>query len=479
MPQYSHECLFGASGVRLRCIALILGVCGTSEFRLRVSQAIAIFTAMTKPARKQILAIEFPRLEAPSPVYLKLGPREISLWFRDQEGYTFDGEGRPFAAFRQQRRFRRALDGRLIVTAWGKGTSSQRARQVTLYERPQAEAELRQWRARLQPLLAEITSGRYRAQVLHRPSASTPNADELRVVLAKILAWDGRALAQDIDHYFLVYHPVAILPPDQYLALYLQMTIGCSYNRCVFCEFYRDRPYRVRSEQEFLAHLEAVEQYFGAAITMRRRLFLGDANALYMDANDLRQHFQSLNRRYDIGDSETSQDKLRFDGIYSFVDSFTGSKLSETLLRDLAALGLRRVYLGFETGNEELRRMLHKPGNTDQVIATAQLFKHAGINVGIILLVGIGGLKMASAHVTDSVRALAAMALDKNDLIFLSDLVVAPDSKYLAVAAAHQWRVFSADELLPQRMSFIRAIRQQPSFSKVKIANYDIREFVY
>lgn len=86
--------------------------------------------------RKRIVALDFPDLDEPMPVYVKLDAPEISLWFGEQEGYTFDDSGRPYAGFRQHRRYRRALDGRLIETAWGDGP--RRPRLVRVYHQREA-----------------------------------------------------------------------------------------------------------------------------------------------------------------------------------------------------------------------------------------------------------------------------------------------------------------------------------------------------
>jgi radical SAM superfamily enzyme YgiQ (UPF0313 family) len=302
----------------------------------------------------------------------------------------------------------------------------------------------------------------------------------MEALVTKVLAWDENKLNDDIARYHQVYHPVTILPPDQYLALYIQSTIGCSYNRCLFCEFYRDRPYRVRTQEEFVQHLDAVAEYLGPALAMRRRIFLGDANALHIDARELRQRFTALHLRFSIGkknDQTTSQPQ--FAGINSFIDSFTGVRLSADLLRDLCNMALCRVYIGFETGHEPLRRSLQKPGHTRQVIKTVRNLKQAGISVGVMLLNGIGGRDMVDHHMHDSIIALEAMDLDHQDIIFLSDLVVTAGSAYAKVADETGWEVPGAEALLQQRLTFMDAIRQAKFARCAKVANYNVREFVY
>ena len=92
--------------------------------------------------------------------------------------------------------------------------------------------------------------------------------------------WDGAALDKDRQRFEEIYTPIGILPPDQYLALVLQATHGCSHNACTFCTFYRGIDFSIKSPDAFRSHVAAVIDFFGPALSMRRSIFLADANAL-------------------------------------------------------------------------------------------------------------------------------------------------------------------------------------------------------
>ena len=77
-----------------------------------------------------------------------------------------------------------------------------------------------------------------------------------------------------------LYHDVPVLPPDQYTSLVLAATDGCRYNQCTFCGLYRDVRFRRRSADEFRDHVRAALDYHGAGLTLRRTVFLGQADAL-------------------------------------------------------------------------------------------------------------------------------------------------------------------------------------------------------
>jgi radical SAM superfamily enzyme YgiQ (UPF0313 family) len=68
-----------------------------------------------------------------------------------------------------------------------------------------------------------------------------------RAWLSHIAGWNWDRLEGEAGPFRnSIYKPVSILPPDQYLALVVQATEGCSYNECSFCTFYRDRPFRIK-----------------------------------------------------------------------------------------------------------------------------------------------------------------------------------------------------------------------------------------
>ena len=111
----------------------------------------------------------------------------------------------------------------------------------------------------------------------------------MQAALASLTRWDWASLEADRARFQQIYTPVGILPPDQYLALVLQATHGCSHNACTFCTFYQDIPFRIKTPEQFRQHVAAVLDFFGPALAMRRSIFLADANALVAPMGRLRE----------------------------------------------------------------------------------------------------------------------------------------------------------------------------------------------
>jgi radical SAM superfamily enzyme YgiQ (UPF0313 family) len=257
-----------------------------------------------------------------------------------------------------------------------------------------------------------------------------------------------------------------ILPPDHYLSLVLQATQGCAFNSCTFCHLYRD-PYRVKTPDEFAAHVEDVRAWLGPSIALRRRaVFLGAANAIAVPTARLLPLLETV---------ETMVAPPR--GVAAFVDGFTGTKKTEDEYRALAAHGLRRVYIGLESGHDALLAFVRKPATSAEAIETVRTIKAAGVGVAVIVMTGLGGDRFAAAHVRDTVGALAAMRLGHGDLVYFSDLVETWDTAYPQAARDAGIRSLSANERLEQQQTIQAALERAPLGPRT--ARYDVREFIW
>jgi hypothetical protein len=300
----------------------------------------------------------------------------------------------------------------------------------------------------------------------------SPEADPMqRVVMLAALELGARftagAARADAKRFAQVYSPIGILPPDQYLSLVVQGTTGCSFTSCTFCDLYHE-PYRVKTALEFEQHLERVRAYLGASLTLRRRsIFLGAANALAAPLPRLIEWFNLLVRELEA--------KKR--GVGAFVDGFTGARRTTGDFQTLAKRGLRHVYVGLESGHDPLLGFVRKPATRAAVVDTVRAAKAAGVRVGVIVMVGLGGDRYAAAHAADTIATLNAMRLGAGDILYFSDLVEIPGTTYTALAAGVGIRALTPAERGTQR----QAIRDGLRFGgpPPKISTYSVREFVY
>jgi hypothetical protein len=463
------------------------------------------------------------------PATLLVGEVSTVLSIDDALVSSWDLAGRPYALVRDTGTYRRGLDGRLLwkreTTADGprlrQRLSAMEGEPVIEAARRDAEATLeavRSCAARLSPVAmgqdpviprdpgwtgleesavsapASADPPRSPAGNVARGFASGPGPDGTprgdKVVaqgdsrftrvgtrndtseavrrLQAIVAMDAGALREDAARFLAASGPVGILPPDQYLSLVVRVTEGCSWNACSFCSLYRDVPFRWKSPDELRSHLLALGEYFGPSIALRRSVFLGDANALCLAHDRLLPLVETV--------------AARFPGVplYSFLDAWTGQRRRPSEWRDYAGLGLKRVYVGLETGDPGLLAWLEKPGSPQDAVDLVAALHETGIGAGVIVLLGAGGERFAEAHAARTAEAVTAMRLDPEDIVYFSEYVNDPSLAYgQRAAGAEDLRPLSPERCADQRRAIVDGIRRAPGARPPRHATYDIREFVY
>jgi hypothetical protein len=415
------------------------------------------------------MVYEFTIPTLPATVSLSLRPASTSIMLDHDQVYAFDGAGRLLTAFSDERLYKRGLDHRMLVK-W-RPDAPGRPEHI---HRDVPDDEKRRLVDTVRNVIGQIVD------------ALPPNAPPgCRERLEHIVQWDSRAYAADRERFAQVYQPVPILPPDQYLALVLQATEGCHYNHCTFCRFYRRRRFRIKSTAEFATHITAAREFLGAGLGMRRTIFLADANALVAPTERLINFFDAINNAFEVAPAQLNgaaladwraQHPLGVTGIYSFLDAFTGKRKTREEFETLVTRGLRRVYIGMESGHTPLLEFLCKPSMPDDVRAVVQAAKVAGANVGVIIMLGIGGERYAAGHVADTIAVVNSLGLDASDILYFSPFVDEPGSEYDALTSAAGVRPLTGEEIQDQG----RAIRAGLRFVALpRISTYDVREFIY
>jgi hypothetical protein len=386
---------------------------------------------------------------ADKPVTLNLQPGSLTVAFDEQTVLAYDRAGRLWSAFFQGHTFRRGLDGCILV----KWTESGQRQRKKIWA---SEADLVVNRcADLMNSLAGVTL-----------EARSPQRLELELAIERAKRFTARSARVDVERFLRIYKPIGILPPDQYMALVLQLTEGCSFNTCTFCTFYRDRPFHIKSPDEFRAHIAGVRQYLGESLALRRGIFLADANALVVPHKQLVALLKTLSLS-SLGSGRP---------LFAFLDGFSGHKKSADDFAELASFGLKRVYIGLESGHAPLLQWLHKPGHAADAVEAGRAMKAGGVHVCVIVLLGAGGDRFSDGHVRDTIEVINAMGLGAGDLIYFSEFITAPGQPYGRIAERDQIGPLSVERMRAQR----RAIEAGLKFAGMpKCATYDIREFVY
>jgi radical SAM superfamily enzyme YgiQ (UPF0313 family) len=389
---------------------------------------------------------------------ISLKPHSIALSVDGTRVVSWDRGGRLYSVFDNGVTWRRGLSGQVIEK-----TRAGEERERVLLDAASADrvvgaaADLA--RAALERMMGPAWTW--------TSAADAVELQEARALLSLVSRFDAAAARADADRFGLVFGKVGILPPDQYLSLVVQATEGCSFNTCTFCDLYRES-YRVKTVEEFRRHVSGVLAYLGSSASLRSRgIFLGAANALAVPMARLLPIFEILLEELDGA-------RL---GVSAFVDGFTGTRKTPAEYRLLSHLGLRRVYVGLESGHDPLLAFVRKPGTAADATETVRAIKAAGVSAGVIVMTGLGGRRYAEGHERDTIAALGAMGLGEGDLLYFSDLVEVPATSYPLMAADADLGTLTREERQAQQAR-IRAGLEQAG-GRPQFATYDIREFTY
>jgi len=193
------------------------------------------------------------------------------------------------------------------------------------------------------------------------------------------------------------YEGMIFRPPSEAESLILQVTVGCSYNRCTFCSAYQGKSFRIKTYEEVREDIDEASSY-GARIP---RVFLADGDALTLPQEDLIRILGYLRARLK---------GLERVGIYANAKDILLKDLEE--LRALRELGLGIIYLGLESGNRDVLRRIKKNATVERLVQASRRVKEAGILLSVTVLLGIGGVELARAHAEDTGKVLSEMDPD-------------------------------------------------------------------
>ncbi len=396
---------------------------------------------------------------------INVKPGVVTFGISDDQVYTYDAEGRLLYAYHQGRSYRRGLDGRWMEK-WHERTSTGRWVRRRRWLTPAEQSDLIDlFRSHLRDTVAPALK-KHQIQILW----NTPDMTEADILhlTQKIIETDLDALQRDVQRFHEIYTPIGILPPDQYLAMVIQVTHGCHWNQCLFCDFYAKIPFQIRPIADLVAHIEAVLAYLGKSLPLRRSVFLSDANALMVPEAHIREVFRVLN-------DHIPPRHPRFAGYYSFLDTFTGIRRSKQLWQELAKQGLRRVYLGIETGHPELLQWLNKPGSPEDARRLIFTLKEAGVHIGLIILVGAGGKKFREVHLRDTIKFIRSVPLARGDLVYLSEFQEPHKPAYRERLEQDGIEPMTDEEIWED----IERLKRELQGHGFQVSLYNIEEFLY
>ncbi|HBX38691.1 MAG TPA: radical SAM protein [Pseudohongiella sp.] len=228
-------------------------------------------------------------------------------------------------------------------------------------------------------------------------------------------------------------------PPSEWKSLILQVTNGCSWNKCTFCDMYTAPQKRFQPQS-----IEALEAQLRDIVERGLpvyRVFLADGDAMTLSMRRLNEILDMLNRWL--------PHKPRISA-YCLPRNLRNKTVDD--LRELRAKGLSLLYVGCETGDDELLELIEKGETFDSSLDALQKMKAADIKSSVMVLNGLGGPELSERHAINSARLMNAAQPD-----YLSTLVVelANGTQRFTKHFGDRWRKLNKLELFREMEVFL------------------------
>jgi coproporphyrinogen III oxidase-like Fe-S oxidoreductase len=287
----------------------------------------------------------------------------------------------------------------------------------------------------------------------------------------------------------ILYDSPLYRPPSEANSMIFQVTLGCSFNKCSFCNMYRTKEYIERPWDEIKTEIELAAK----AYPETQRVFLADGDALNLATDKLIQILEYIHVKFT---------NLKRVSCYAMPKNILQKKDDD--LDNLRAAGLGMLYVGIETGNDVLLKKVTKGATSRGIIQSCQKARRHGYTLSCMIILGLGGKTYTNEHIRDTAGVvseiapnyLGALTLYLEDEIYnefmtkfdepftpLDDIAVVEELERLIsdmnpltpviFRANHASNVYSVGGTIPndkeKLLSLIRQLKLHPEMLKPKI----------
>lgn len=192
------------------------------------------------------------------------------------------------------------------------------------------------------------------------------------------------------------YEGTVYRPPSEAGSLIIQLTIGCARNTCTFCAMYKDKNFRIRPLEEVVEDLYMSREYYSRIKV--KRVFLADGDALIVKTKDLLYILEKV--------KEIFPECERI-SMYGAPKDILGKTPEE--LKTLKEAGLDMIYMGIESGDDEVLTFVKKGATQAEMIEAGKKIKDAGMILSVTLISGLGGRRFLKEHAVNSAKVISAI----------------------------------------------------------------------
>lgn len=182
-------------------------------------------------------------------------------------------------------------------------------------------------------------------------------------------------------------------PPSEARSLIFQVTLGCSFNECSFCDMYRSKEYSERPWEEIKSEIDMMARMMPETT----RVFLADGDALNLDAEYMVKIVKYVYEKFP-----------KLERISCYAMPMNILKKTPEELKKIHDAGLTMFYLGIESGSDVVLKKVTKGATSKTIIKSVNKAKNAGYTMSCMVILGLGGKKYSNDHIQGTADVINA-----------------------------------------------------------------------
>ena len=226
----------------------------------------------------------------------------------------------------------------------------------------------------------------------------------------------------------------------------LQITQGCTHNKCKFCTMYTGVKFRLQPMEFIEEDLREIAEYAPHSKTIQ----LLSANPLAMTSNKFKPILEKINEY--LPEMEYIYTQTR-------VSDLKNKTVEE--LEQLRELGLREISLGVESGDDWTLNRINKGYTSEDIIEQCEKLTDAGIDFWVTFLNGVAGREHSHDHAVNSAEIFSQC---NPMLVGTGGLTLFPGTPLLEEAQRGEFDPLSEKEMLVELKTFVEHLNCDCSF---------------
>lgn len=227
-------------------------------------------------------------------------------------------------------------------------------------------------------------------------------------------------------------------PPSEAYSLLVQVTIGCTHNKCTFCSMYKDKKFRVRDLDEVIQDLKWAKEHYRRV----ERIFLCDGDALALSNNRLMPILEFISDNFPECERVTVYGRAK-----------DALKKTDEEMRQLYEAGIKMVYLGAESGSEKVLKAINKGETRKELIDGVKKIEASGMKASVTFISGLAGKDGWEDHAIQTGTMISEM---QPSYVGLLTLMVEPGVPMADDIQSGKLRLLSAEEIMAETLLMLQ-----------------------